>query len=80
VQGWVPKSPKGGDGEVTVVPDETLGEQDPLLAKLLAAATAAPRRTSSRVQPTSSHARRRQRQAGRERLCRYILRPPLAIA
>ena len=28
-----------GNGEVTVVPDETLGEQDPLLAKLLAAAT-----------------------------------------
>jgi hypothetical protein len=28
-----------GDGEVTVVPEETLGEQDPLLAKLLAAAT-----------------------------------------
>jgi hypothetical protein len=38
VQGWVPKSPKGGDGEVTVVTDETLGEKDPLLAKLLAAA------------------------------------------
>ena len=29
-----------GDGEVTVVTDETLGEKDPLLAKLLAAATA----------------------------------------
>jgi hypothetical protein len=28
-----------GDGEVTVVPDETLAEQDPLLAQLLAAAT-----------------------------------------
>ena len=28
-----------GDGEVTVVPDETMGEKDPLLAKLLAAAT-----------------------------------------
>jgi hypothetical protein len=27
-----------GDGEVTVVTDETLGEKDPLLAKLLAAA------------------------------------------
>jgi hypothetical protein len=29
-----------GDGEVTVVGDETIGEKDPLLAKLLAAATA----------------------------------------
>ena len=29
-----------GDGEVTVVADETMGESDPLLAKLLAAATA----------------------------------------
>ena len=29
-----------GDGEVTVVTDETIGEKDPLLAKLLAAATA----------------------------------------
>jgi hypothetical protein len=29
-----------GDGEVTVVTDETLGDQDPLLARLLAAATA----------------------------------------
>jgi hypothetical protein len=29
-----------GDGEVTGVPDETMGEKDPLLAKLLAAATA----------------------------------------
>ena len=29
-----------GDGEVTVVSDESFGEQDPLLAKLLAAATA----------------------------------------
>jgi hypothetical protein len=28
-----------GDGEVTVVTDETLGEKDPLLARLLAAAT-----------------------------------------
>jgi hypothetical protein len=28
------------DGEVTVVTDETIGEEDPLLAKLLAAATA----------------------------------------
>jgi hypothetical protein len=29
-----------GDGEVSVVTDETLGEKDPLLARLLAAATA----------------------------------------
>jgi hypothetical protein len=29
-----------GDGEVTVVADETLGDDDPLLARLLAAATA----------------------------------------
>ena len=29
-----------GDGEVTVVTDETMGEEDPLLARLLAAATA----------------------------------------
>ena len=29
-----------GDGEVTVVTDETLGDEDPLLARLLAAATA----------------------------------------
>ena len=29
-----------GDGEVTVVTDETIGEKDPLLARLLAAATA----------------------------------------
>ena len=28
-----------GDGEVTVVTDETMGEEDPLLARLLAAAT-----------------------------------------
>ena len=29
-----------GDGEMTVVGDETMGEKDPLLARLLAAATA----------------------------------------
>jgi hypothetical protein len=29
-----------GEGEVTVVTDETMGEKDPLLARLLAAATA----------------------------------------
>jgi hypothetical protein len=95
-----------GDGEVTVVPDETLGEQDPLLARLLAAATAgaapagpATRRTPIRIvlasddRPVgkghlcaSTHAFNLQAatriagndQPGRERLCRYILRPPLA--
>jgi hypothetical protein len=95
-----------GDGEVTVVPDETLGEQDPLLAKLLAAATtgAAPAGPASKRQPTrivldpserpvakgtlcaSSHGFNLQAathvaandKPGRERLCRYILRPPLA--
>jgi hypothetical protein len=42
-----------GDGEVTVVADETMGEKDPLLAKLLAAATAgaAPAGAVTRRQP-----------------------------
>jgi len=95
-----------GDGEVTVVPDETLGEQDPLLAKLLAAATAgaspagpASKRQAIRIvldpdeRPVGkgvlcgqAHAFNLQAatrvaandKPGRERLCRYILRPPLA--
>ena len=95
-----------GDGEVTVVPDEALGEQDPLLAKLLAAATAgaAPAGPASKRQPirivlhlndrpvakgtlcATSHAFNLQAathvaandQPGRERLCRYILRPRFA--
>lgn len=95
-----------GDGEVTVVPDETLGEKDPLLAKLLAAATAgaAPAGPASKRQPIRivldpdersvgkgtlcGQSRGFNLQAasrvaandkpGRERLCRYILRPPLA--
>jgi hypothetical protein len=95
-----------GDGEVTVVPDETLGEQDPLLAKLLAAATTgtAPAGPASKRQPirivldpderpaakgtlcATSHGFNLQAathvaandKPGRERLCRYILRPPLA--
>ena len=95
-----------GDGEVTVVADETMGEQDPLLAKLLAAATcgAAPAGPASKRQPIrivldpderpvgkgalcgQAHAFNLQvatrvaanDKAGRERLCRYILRPPLA--
>jgi hypothetical protein len=97
-----------GDGEVTVVPDETLGEQDPLLAKLLAAATtgAASDGPASKRQPVrvvldpderpvakgalcgQSHGFNLQGatrvaandKPGRERLCRYILRPPLAYA
>ena len=95
-----------GDGEVTVVTDETLGENDPLLAKLLAAATAgappagpATKRKPVRIvlaadeQPqakgrlcATSHGFNLQAatrvaandKPGRERLCRYILRPPLA--
>jgi hypothetical protein len=96
-----------GDDEVTViVGDETLGEDDPLLAHLLAAATAglppagpaqrrAPLRLplSANAQPTRKgrlcaehwgfnlHAATRVHgndNQGREHLCRYILRPPLA--
>jgi hypothetical protein len=95
-----------GDGEVTVVTDETLGEKDPLLAKLLAAATvgAEPAGPTRKRQPIrivldpderpvakgalcgQSHGFNLQGatrvaandKAGRERLCRYILRPPLA--
>ena len=91
-----------------MVPDETLGEQDPLLAKLLAAATAgaAPAGPVTKRRPIRivldpddrpvgkgvlcGQARAFNLQAatrvaandkpGRERLCRYILRPPLAIA
>ena len=42
-----------GDGEVTVVTDETMGEEDPLLARLLAAATAGapPAGPASKRQP-----------------------------
>jgi len=39
-RGVIPLVTVPGDGEVTVVTDETLAEKDPLLAKLLAAATA----------------------------------------
>src|SRR5512136_2807047 len=90
-----------GDGEVTVVTDESLGEKDPLLAKLLAAATAGPanKRAPIRIvldpdqRPVgkgalcgqshgfnlqgASHVAANDK-AGRERLCRYILRPALA--
>jgi hypothetical protein len=95
-----------GDGEVTVVTDETMGEKDPLLARLLAAATAgvepagpASKRAPIRIVLDSderpvgkgalcgqSHGFNLQAatrvaandKPGRERLCRYILRPPLA--
>jgi hypothetical protein len=40
-----------GDGEVTVVGDETMGEKDPLLAKLLAAATATPAGPANKRKP-----------------------------
>ncbi len=95
-----------GDGEVTVVGDDTLGEKDPLLAKLLAAATAgtSPAGPANRRKPVrivldpddrpvtkgalcsqdrgfNLHAATRvaaNDKLGRETLCRYILRPPLA--
>jgi hypothetical protein len=95
-----------GDGEVTIVGDDTLGEEDPLLARLLAAATAgappagwAHKRQPVRIvldpdeQPAHKgalcaasagfnlHAATRvaaNDKEARERLCRYILRPPFA--
>lgn len=95
-----------GDEEVTVVTDETMGEKDPLLAKLLAAAIAgvdlagpANKRQPIRIvldhdeRPMGKGVLCGQTQGfnlqaatqvamhdkpGRERLCRYILRPPLA--
>ena len=95
-----------GDDEVTVVADETMGEKDPLLARLLAAATAgappagwANKRKPVRIvldpddrpvtkgtlcsqaQGFNLHAATRvaaNDKPGRETLCRYILRPPLA--
>ena len=91
-----------GDGEVTVVADESMSEKDPLLAKLLAAAMAgawANKRTPVRIvldtddRPVTKgmlcsqdrgfnlHAATRvaaNDKPGRETLCRYILRPPLA--
>jgi hypothetical protein len=95
-----------GDSEVTVVGDQTMGEKDPLLARLLAAATAgappagwANKRKPIRIvldpddRPVSKgtlcsqdhgfnlHAATRvaaNDKPGRETLCRYILRPPLA--
>jgi hypothetical protein len=95
-----------GDGEVTVVTDETLAEKDPLLARLLAAATAgaspagpAHKRAPVRIvlDPDATPVAKGKlcgQQAGfnlqaatkvaandkkgRENLCKYILRPPLA--
>jgi len=95
-----------GDGEISVVADETMGEADPLLAKLLAAASAGvePAGPANGRQPIrivlepddrpvgkgvlcgESHGFNLQAASrvaindkpGRERLCRYILRPPLA--
>jgi hypothetical protein len=95
-----------GEGEVTVVTDETMAEKDPLLAKLLAAATVgvAPAGPASKRQPIrivlapderpvtkgalcgQTHGVNLQAATrvaandkdGRARLCRYILRPPLA--
>ena len=97
-----------GDGEVTVVGDESMGERDPLLARLLGAATAgappagwANKRKPVRIvldpddRPVTKgtlcsqdhgfnlHAATRvaaNDKPGRETLCRYILRPPLANA
>jgi hypothetical protein len=91
---------------VTVVTDETMGEKDPLLARLLAAATAgaspagpAHKRTPVRIvlDPDATpvakgklfgqqagfnlHAQTKvaaNDKKGRENLCKYILRPPLA--
>jgi hypothetical protein len=95
-----------GDGEVTVVTDETMGDKDPLLAKLLAAAAvgeeaagSSNKRQPIRImldpddRPVGKGVLCGQSQGfnlqaatrvaandkdGRERLCRYILRPPLA--
>jgi hypothetical protein len=95
-----------GDGEITVVTDETMGEKDPLLARLQAAATAgaspagpAHKRAPVRIvlDPDATpvakgklcgqqagfnlHAQTKvaaNDKKGRENLCKYILRPPLA--
>jgi hypothetical protein len=105
-RGVITLVPVPGDGEVTVVTDESMGEKDPLLAKLLAAAAtgAEPAGPVSKRRPIrivldqderpvgkgtlcgQSHGFNLQGatrvaandKPGRERLCRYILRPPLA--
>jgi len=50
-----------GDGGITVVTDETMGEEDPLLARLLAAATAGAPVPSGLPETRSSALRRRDR-------------------
>lgn len=64
-----------GDGEVTVVTDDTVAEKDPLLAKLLAAATAG-------AGAACSGTRRREicivLDPDERPVGRYVLRPPLA--
>ena len=95
-----------GDGEVTVVGDDSMDEKDPLLARLLAAAAAGapPAGPANKRKPVrivldpddhpvtkgtlcsqahgfNLHAATRvaaNDKPGREALCRYILRPPLA--
>ena len=88
-----------GDGEMQVALDENLGEEDPLLAQLLAVATRGasdtrpPVRIAGEDRPTAKgklgaeaagfnlQAATRvaaQDNKGREALCRYVLRPPLA--
>ena len=55
-----------GDGEVTVVTDETIGEKDPLLARLLAAATAGapPAGPANKRKPAAHRARPRRSPGG----------------
>jgi hypothetical protein len=98
--------PAPGDGEISLVSDETIADKDPLLAKLLAAASAGAspaghvnkRKTIRFVldphdrpiakgtlcgQSRGFNLQAATRlaandKAGRERLCRYILRPPFS--
>jgi hypothetical protein len=99
-------APAPGDGEVNVICDDAIGDEDPLLARLLGAATTgappagpAQKRAPVRIaqdplaRPVSRgrlcaqhcgfnlHAATRvagNDKTGRQTLCRYILRPPLA--
>jgi hypothetical protein len=52
-----------GDGEVTVVTDDTMAEKDPLLAKLLAAATSGRESATRRREIRTGLTRRRPRHA-----------------